>query len=249
MGQNSQNREPDDIMKRMIDGDPCFIAVVSHKRAGSVASMQKRCGEVTWFVGDTEKQDYIAAGATRVVESGRLCRSRNATLDAGFVDCEYVVQLSDDLGGLHVAESKQSKRAVVFEEAIELMLRAMRSSGARLAGAAPTANLFYFNPKKPIQTNGFIVGDMIVVRKTSLRFDEAMSLKEDYDYTLQHIRHYGAVVRLNGIMATFAHRTNRGGACSYRTAQLEQQMIAYLKSKWPGMVKDNPRRPNEILLR
>jgi hypothetical protein len=249
VGEEPQTRGVDDRMNRIIGGESCFVSVISHKRSASVSSMQEKCGEATWFVGRGEGREYAAAGAACVVESGALCRSRNAALDAGFADCEYVVELSDDLGKLHFAESKDSKRELKCDEAVDFMLKEMKKSGARLAGMAPTANSFYFNPLKPIQTNGFIVGDMIAVRRTPLRFDEAMSLKEDYDYTLQHIKQYGVVVRLNAILATFAHRTNRGGACSYRTAALEQKMIDYLKSKWPGMVRDNPRRPNEILIR
>jgi len=74
-------------------------------------------------------------------------------------------------------------------------------------------------------------------------------LKEDYDYTLQHLRAYGQVARLNRIMPTFRHRSNAGGAVAYRTPDLEVQAIAYLRAKWGDCIRPNTRRPHEVLLR
>jgi hypothetical protein len=45
------------------------------------------------------------------------------------------------------------------------------------------------------------------------------------------------------------HRANPGGAVAVRTPEVEQEAIAYLRGKWGDWIKDNPRRPNEILLR
>jgi len=50
-------------------------------------------------------------------------------------------------------------------------------------------------------------------------------------------------------MAKFAHRSNSGGAVSYRTPELEQAAIDRLTSKWGDAIVPNPRRPNEILFR
>lgn len=82
-----------------------------------------------------------------------------------------------------------------------------------------------------------------------LWFDTGMTLKEDYDYTLAHLHDFGLVARVNGLLAHFLHRTNPGGAVAARTAELEQENIAYLRKKWGRVIADNPRRPNEILLK
>ena len=87
-----------------------------------------------------------------------------------------------------------------------------------------------------------------MVKPTGLRFDPEIRLKEDYDYTLQHIERHGGTVRYGKYLATFKHYKNAGGAVSYRTEQLEQKTIAQLKTKWPGCFADNPKRPNEILM-
>ena len=75
-----------------------------------------------------------------------------------------------------------------------------------------------------------------------------MTLKEDYDYTLQHIARFGGVVRSNDLLAEYKHYSNTGGAVDVRNSVNEQLNIAYLKSKWGDAIRDNPRRPNEILL-
>jgi len=230
------------------EGMPAFTAVISHKRSSRVAKTQSLVGEATWYVGEGEGKDYLAAGATRVVESGALCRSRNAALDDGFDASLPVIELSDDMQRLDLAINSKKKQELSFSQAVSMMLRAMDDTGAMLAGVAPTSNAFFFHPEKPLHTAAFIVGDMIAVKPNNLRFEEAMTLKEDYDYTLQHLTQYGAVARVNAILASFVHRSNPGGACDYRTAQLEQENIAFLKRKWGSLIKDNKRRPNEILL-
>jgi hypothetical protein len=235
-------------MKRTIDNKTVYVSVISHKRSDNVKRMTELCGKATWYVGAGEAAEYKKAGAKRVVESGKLCRSRNAAMDDGFEECDYVVELSDDLKRLSLAKNKKDQEPLTFDGAVTSMMNQSKRTGARLMGCAPTANLFYFDPKKKVTTNAFIVGDFIAIKKTKLRFDEDMRLKEDYDYTLQHINQFGAVARLNDIMATFLHRTNTGGACDYRTSKLEQEAISQLKTKWPGLVRDNPRRPDEILL-
>jgi len=235
-------------MIRRIGGEKVYIGVISHKRPKNVPKMEELCGPFTWYVGAGEAEAYIDAGAERVVESGGLCRSRNAILDDAFALDLPAIELSDDLRKLEIATAAKEKHDATLDDAVRLMFAAMDSTGSRLVGVAPTSNAFFFNPNKPVHTVAFVVGDLIAVRPTPLRFDEELRLKEDYDYTLQHVVKYGVIARCNSVLATFAHKTNKGGACDYRTTELEQQTIQQLRVKWPGLIKDNPRRKDEILL-
>ena len=76
-----------------------------------------------------------------------------------------------------------------------------------------------------------------------------MTLKEDYDYTCQHLARYGLVARCDLILAEFAHRSNAGGAVAYRTGERERDMIRHLMKKWPGKFRMNPKRANEVIMR
>lgn len=203
-----------------------------------------------WIVGKGEAGIYKSAGANRIVEGGNLIDSRNMALDLAFKREMNCVQLSDDLKGVRRAHDKHSRNCtkLTVAEAIELLSREIDKSEAKLAGVAPTSNPYFFNPKKPVRDAHFIVGDFIFIARSDPRFDTEMTLKEDYDFTLEHITQYGAVARCDFILAEFQHRTNAGGAVAYRTSKLEKKNIDYLKTKWGDLIKDNPRRPNEILL-
>lgn len=229
-----------------------YVSIISARRPDRVEKMHKLVGEATWFVAKGDGQAYRQAGARSVVESGALCRSRNAALDAAFKAGVPCVELSDDMSSVkeaYVDGGKKRGRPLPFYDAVLKMLAEGAEVGAFLSGVAPTANAYFFRPERPTSTNLFIVGDFIVVRPCALRFDEDLPLKEDYDYTLQHLTEYGQVARCNRVLATFSHRSNSGGAVSYRTAKLEQAVIMRLKEKWPGKIVDNPRRPNEVLMR
>ena len=233
------------------DLEGVFLAVISHARVINVPKMQAIVGPATWFVGVGEGTAYLEAGAAAVIESGPLCRSRNAALDAA--QGAACIELSDDLTKVQLAvqgEKKVEGRDCTFAEVVQRVLEGMAQTGAMLGGAAPTSNPFYANVAKPVHPSAFIVGDFIVVAAgCGLRFDEKMTLKEDYDYTLQHLMQFGSVARRDDVLMSFLHRTNAGGAVEVRTAELEQENIAYLKAKWPQFIADNPRRPNEILLK
>ena len=72
----------------------------------------------------------------------------------------------------------------------------------------------------------FVVGDFVVVQPSSqLRWDEAMTLKEDYDFTCQHIYEFGRVARCNRLLILAEHYVNAGGAVAIRNSKREAQNI------------------------
>lgn len=227
-----------------------LVAIVSSGRPANVPAMEAWCAGLSpaWFVGDGEGAAYRAAGASAVTESGGLVASRNAALEAA--DGGWCVQLSDDLKTLQWANGKRraDTRCLTLIEALEAMEACVDSYRARLVGVAPTANPFYSSGK--IKQHAFIVGDLMLIDSASRpRFDPAFSLKEDYDFTLQHLSVYGHIARVDALLAGFAHRTNAGGAVAYRDEQTERIAIERLTAKWPGAIRPNPKRPNEVLLR
>lgn len=235
------------------------VAIVSSQRPVNVPHMEALCAPIGpwWYVPPDQADEYRYAGAHHVVEVEGLCGARNAALRdaaggghrAGLesVDC---LQLSDDLRKLGLAHgpARADVEPITVQQAMVLMMWELVNHDAHLAGVAPTSNPYF--AKDRVHESAFIVGDMILVRAgCPLQFDEAMLLKEDYDYTCQHLATYGRVARLDNVLADFAHRKNRGGAVAYRSPAMEQRMIAHLIEKWPEAIKPNPRRPNEVLLR
>lgn len=231
------------------------VATVSTRRAHNVQRMKGLIGPATWYVRDQEDfEAYAMAGADSIVISGGLVASRNKALQDAFDADMVCVQVSDDLTKLRMADWSEEKEKMVpvettFERCAEIMITRMELTGAMYAGCAPTDNAFFCNPQKRISRDTYVLVDFMAAAPSKPRFDPAMRLKEDYDFTAQHLHLYGTVCRCNDILGTFGHKTNKGGAVDYRNPELEQEAIAYLKQKWPGAFIDNKKRANEVLFR
>jgi len=249
-----------------------FVAIVSHRRPQNVADMYEKIdGGATWYVADEQDlRDYTTEVTKHDLENveikiaSGLCHSRNEALKDAWKLNIPCVMLDDDLKKLKLATVldapsealgkgqtlTKSTCDITFASTVELMRTRLKDTKnmIKLAGVAPTTNLFYFDPKKLINTASFIIASFIMVLPNELYFDEEFKTKEDYDYTLQHIQKYGGVLRNNDIFAEFAHYTNKGGVVQYRTAKIEQESIKRLQSKWGSAIRINKRRENEILL-
>lgn len=240
-------------MKRSDLPESPYVGIVSGWRPKNISAMTNLVGQATWYVPNDQVDSYKAHGAVSVVAGGSLCESRNRLLrDAFDLGCPCI-QLSDDLKkiqkGVVAPDGKKIAADISFSDAVGMLSQGISSGNGKLAGAAPTANPFYWNPDKPVHSRAFIVGDFLYVAPSDPRFDESLRLKEDYDFTLQHLEMYGEVARRNDLLVSFLHRNNPGGAVNYRTSALEQQTILQLKKKWPSHIRDNPRRSDEILLK
>ena len=75
-----------------------------------------------------------------------------------------------------------------------------------------------------------------------------MTLKEDYDFTCQHIYEFGRVARCNRLLILAEHYVNAGGAVAIRNSKREAQNIKHLRAKWPGVFLVSPRGPSEVRL-
>lgn len=230
-------------MIRTFGGVDFWLTIISTGRPKAEDKMGAIVGPAAWYVRAT---DAYPVAADRIVAPDGVSRARNAALDDAFDRGLPCVQLSDDLSRVARLGPDGEAHRLAFRAAVRHTYDAMEFSPAKLGGAAPTSNPFFARDR--VNTAAFIVGDFIVVKPSDQRFDEELRLKEDYDFTLAHLAAHGAVARLDWLLMSFAHRTNAGGAVDDRTADVEQQAIGRLRQKWGDAIRDNPRRPNEILL-
>jgi hypothetical protein len=156
-----------------------------------------------------------------------------------------------------VEQSEANRRAVAAVKcdlnplaAAQLIDGIMQLNDAKLGGVYPLKNEGFAQRMQPCTFGHFIVGDFLVIDapNTSARFDEAMTLKEDYDYTATHLLQHGRVCRVNRLFMKVAHYTNEGGAVDIRSHAQEQMNIKTLRRKWPGVFWDQ-RRKNEVIMR
>lgn len=221
-----------------------WLTVISTGRPAAEQKMTSKVGGATWYVRDSDT--YPLAMERRNAPDG-ISIARNAALDDAAEHDLPCVQLSDDLGTVRRLGANGKAEPYSLRRAIPDARAAMVETGAKLAGAAPTANPFFARDR--VSTAAFIVGDFIIASPDSpVRFDPELPLKEDYDFTLAHLCEHGTVARCDWMLLTFAHRTNHGGAVTERTDEREQYAIARLRERWGAAIRDNPRRPNEILM-
>jgi len=193
-----------------------------------------------------EKQLYEKNNCKNVYETGNLIDSRNFALEHAFKLNKICVQLSDDIKKVVINKNFGEPKEVNIDLAIEDIVNKFNNvKGVNLLGIPPTDNYFFAN--KIVSVNTFCIGDMLFVKPSEIRFDTQLTLKEDYDFTLQH-KQKADVIRYQKYLFTFEHYTNKGGAVDIRNDKEEQKNIMILKSKWGNKIKLNPKRKNEILI-
>lgn len=233
----------------MIDG--IRVCVVSHARPQNVAKMQaKTAYPIHWYVNHGEREAYESAGATHITEGNGLIPSRNQGMEDAFAEGKICLQMDDDYLSAYVANGPHGAikcTRITLDELIERLVSKFLTSKALCSGCAPTDNKLGID--RDISESAFIIASFFAAKPNPLRFDESLRMKEDYDYTLQHLSKYGRVLRMNRLMPVFAHYDNSGGWKSYRSTATEQAAIARLREKWPAFIKPHPRRANEIILK
>lgn len=263
--------------KFLPSADEFHFSVVSGFRTRSVEgikdilNIQKLYNDAgvapTWYV-DNECPDEYRKLGLKVVKAGKLLPARNHALEDAFKMNKICVQTSDDIGSWQFLndETKYSgtdedsnaawKKTIQLHvspvAAARFMCAKMRKQGVcKLAGVYPLSNGGRSMRAEAYSRFNFILGDFFVAEVSPCRFDENLSLKEDYDFTCSHLEKYGEVLRVNRMLITAKHETNAGGACDVRDAagEREKYNIRILKEKWPGAIKDHPTRANQIVLR
>jgi len=226
--------------------------------------------EPTWYVDADSLEEYRALGLKAVV-GGKLTPARNMVLRDARKAGKACVEVSDDISKWdyrHGAMAKRHEMDLLNEAyakakefiispvtAARFMLAKLRSCPdnprPRLGGVYCLGNCSRTMAYEPISRKHFIIGDFFVDDNSGLWFDESLTLKEDYDFTCQHMQKYGSVMRFMRLCVAAKHYSNEGGACAIRDAKgrQEQKNIAILKNKWPNAIFDHGTRKNEVKLR
>ena len=227
-----------------------IITCISHRRSNNIQDIYKTTGteEIVFVVNDNiDIKEYKSKGAKNIIKGGSLVENRNAALDFCFNKNKICVQIDDDLINVSINDftGKRTKQYTTVKNAIDELINDFIDSDFDYAGAAPTENPFFAT--KASQKNILITSPFTLTKPNPIRYDKNLQLKEDYDYTLQHINSKGCI-RYHRFLFNFKRYGNTGGAVSYRNNETEKQSIQYLQTKWGECIKLNSKRENEILL-
>ena len=222
------------------------VYVISAGRYDKLPFNEEQKKNYIFCVKNGEGKLYKDNGCLNVYETGNLMQSRNYALDHAFKNKKICVQLSDDIKKVVVNKNFGEPKKVELDLAIdEIVSKFNNVKGVKLLGVPPTDNFFFAN--KLVSVNTYCIGDKLFVKPSDIRFDTQLTLKEDYDFTLQH-KQRANVIRYQIYLFTFEHYSNKGGAVDVRDDKEEQKNIMILKSKWGDKVRLNPKRKNEILI-
>lgn len=227
----------------------------------------------TWYVDAESLEDYRKLGL-KAEAGGKLTPSRNKALIDAYRIRKVCVQISDDIKAWEYRHGKQAKSKdddaanaahAAAKRFIISPVAAARFIFAKMCGCPekqkPHLGGVYMLGScartfgaEAFSRNHFIIGDFFVADVSSelkVKFDESMTLKEDYDFACSHIKTYGSVMRCDRMTLNVKHYSNSGGACSNRDGKgaAERKNIAILMEKWPRAFRLNPKRKNEVIMR
>jgi hypothetical protein len=104
--------------------------------------------------------------------------------------------------------------------------------GLKVWGLAMASDPRFYREFAPFVTQCVIGANIIGIIKNPIRFDERLKVKEDYDYSMQHIYKYGGALRFNKFGINVIHLTNKGGCVDYRTKDTELDAYEILRKKY-----------------
>jgi hypothetical protein len=117
-----------------------------------------------------------------------------------------------------------------LESAFDMMNQfSVRFGGINPAGKSDLGAYRYFNP---FSFRAYCGGPFQMHNDNQCRYDEELSLKEDYDMTLQVLAKYSYLLRFNMMWIENDFHTLPGGCASYRNMDREKKQFELLEKKW-----------------
>lgn len=165
---------------------------------------------------------------------GNMAKVRNWILDNAEED--VVIMIDDDVKGLYRVEDRKWEQLSLEEvkEKCQQWAQEAYHLGTPLFGVNTNNDRGSYREYSPISFLSPILGSFfgIIKEGNDIRFDERLSLNEDFDYYLQVIRKHHKALRWNKYHYKAAHIKGLGGCCSYRTTEEEKRQAEIMLRKW-----------------
>lgn len=164
---------------------------------------------------------------------GNMGRKRNWIKDNA--DKDWFVMVDDDIKYFQYIENgKQIK--MDHEHVLEFFHNAFNMCeelGTVLWGINLQTDPKFYREYAPISMLSVVLGPFTGHIKSSIRYDETLPTKEDYDYALLVLQKYHKVLRFNKYAYMAGHINNGvGGSLSIRRMKLEEEQNILLQKKW-----------------
>lgn len=200
-------------------------------------------------------EDFLAYGdkwgqiATIIYRRGSCVSDNRNTILEAILPGEEVVMLDDDISEFrHLSSDGHLKKTSGpdFIQHCQFAFRLAAKYNAGIWGLYPVENAFFMSKKTSIDQ--LLIGTtMGIVVKDGFRFDNQIRVKEDYEYCCHLISKGFHTIRFNYMVAHAKHRTNTGGC--HDDWGGNEQAAKKLLWMYPDIIRENPRRAGEILLK
>lgn len=173
----------------------------------------------------------------------------NWILDNLFDDCDAIIELDDDIH-CYMAHVRNGKDRMLYEnevyEIFENNCRLAQEWGCGIWGLSLNSDPISYREFQPFCLHAYIDGGTVGhVIKNELRYDEALSVKEDVDFFLQNLQKYHKALRVEKYFINKESFTNDGGANVIRTSELEKEQFKRMQQKWGSNII-RPNKPTAI---
>lgn len=205
-----------------VDVFPGGVIVVPNRQ---VDAYRKQEIPDTWeIVGIPDEQD------------GNISRKRNAILDLYpgrdlvMVDDDYSF-LGRHMGHVEFIHQDADQIGHLLSEGF----RMTRELGTVLWGIALNWDPRTFQSMRPFSLTNVVLGPFhawTAERPKDIRYDEDLWLKEDYDASLQVLRRYHRILRMNMFHYYVDHQNRLGGIVGQRNMGEEVRQLRRLQAKW-----------------
>lgn len=222
----------------LLSDDDYFVYSPSYRRAQSAVTHKLFPQEkFAYVVREEEVSAYEHLGVRLIVipqSAGvtNICSTRNWILDNA--RARWVIQADDDISKFSwIYERKYLALSVEHLDSILLSAFSMAEDlGISLWGMNILSDPINYSQIKPFSFHSPILGPFSATISVDLRYDERLTLKEDYDLFLQVMNRDGAAMRHNYLCYAANHFTLDGGCQEYRTDTKEREQQEMLQRKW-----------------
>lgn len=195
---------------------------------------------VKLVVAESEAEEYIANKNEVIVcpdsAQGNLSRVRNWILNTFLPQYDCVIILDDDISYIGRWEERERVKFIPSElqEFCEAHSILCADAGLLLWGVNLRAtDKGFYSEHSPFGFLQMIGGPFQAhMNGSTIRYDEKLPLKEDYDMSLQHLHKHGGILRVNYAFYQAKQSQQPGGCATYRNLDREKEQFLLLQKKW-----------------
>ena len=214
------------------------IVSPSYKRAGRVRAHKYFGKRLILAVHQFEAEQYSAKYPGHEIMiipdafRGNMARVRNFIKDT--IEADFFIMVDDDLQFLGFNEQMMQNKMDLdsFEALAQTGFQLCIDIGTVLWGVNMTPDPMFYREYSPISFLSPVLGTFCGHIQSKLRYDDRLSLNEDYDYFLSVIQRYRKVIRMNKYYYRAAHIKSAGGCGAYRVLEEEHRQAGIMEMKW-----------------